>query len=51
MVGSPASIREKVQAFTEGGVDHFEIKFIYHSVDELIRQMELFAAEVIPAIG
>jgi alkanesulfonate monooxygenase SsuD/methylene tetrahydromethanopterin reductase-like flavin-dependent oxidoreductase (luciferase family) len=51
IVGSPASIREKVQAFIEAGVDHFEIKFVYHSVDELIREMELFAAEVIPAVA
>lgn len=51
IVGSPARIREKVQAFIEGGVQHFEIKFVYHSVDDLIRQMELFAAEVIPAVA
>ncbi len=50
IVGSAASIREKIQAFIEGGVDHFEIKFVYQSVDELVRQMEMFASEVIPAV-
>jgi alkanesulfonate monooxygenase SsuD/methylene tetrahydromethanopterin reductase-like flavin-dependent oxidoreductase (luciferase family) len=50
MVGSAARLREKVLAFVEAGVDHFEIKFVYHSVDELIAQLELFAAEVIAAV-
>ena len=50
IVGSPATIREKVHAFIEGGVEHFEIKFVYHSVDDLIEQMELFASEVMARV-
>jgi alkanesulfonate monooxygenase SsuD/methylene tetrahydromethanopterin reductase-like flavin-dependent oxidoreductase (luciferase family) len=50
LVGSPATIAQRVRAFHEAGVDHFELKFIYRSVDQLLEQMEVFSREVIPAV-
>ncbi len=46
LIGSPATISERVQRYVEAGVDHFELKFVYHSIDHLIDQMTLFRDEV-----
>jgi probable F420-dependent oxidoreductase len=46
LVGSPDTVAEKVQAFVDAGVEHFELKFIYHSIDDLLSQIELFANSV-----
>lgn len=51
LIGSPAEIREKVQAYTEAGVSHFEIKFIYPTIDRLLEMMRLFSAEVLPSFS
>jgi probable F420-dependent oxidoreductase len=50
LVGSPASIARRVRAFHEAGVDHFELKFIYQTVDHLLEQMDLFSREVLPVV-
>jgi len=49
LIGSPARMRERVGEFIEAGVTHFELKFIYQTVDNLLQQMELFAESVFPA--
>ncbi len=48
LIGSPRSIREKATALADAGVTHFELKFIYRSLDELDAQLALFAQEVLP---
>jgi alkanesulfonate monooxygenase SsuD/methylene tetrahydromethanopterin reductase-like flavin-dependent oxidoreductase (luciferase family) len=48
LVGSPEEIIRKAEAYVKGGVNHFELKFIYHSVDHLLEQMDQFSREVMP---
>jgi hypothetical protein len=47
--GSVEDVRRRVGEFVETGVTHFELKFIYPTMDELTRQMELWAEEILPA--
>jgi alkanesulfonate monooxygenase SsuD/methylene tetrahydromethanopterin reductase-like flavin-dependent oxidoreductase (luciferase family) len=50
LVGSPQAILERVAAMASAGVDHCAaIAFPAETVDELIEQWELFAAEVVHA--
>jgi alkanesulfonate monooxygenase SsuD/methylene tetrahydromethanopterin reductase-like flavin-dependent oxidoreductase (luciferase family) len=51
LCGDPDHVGETVGRYVDGGVDHFELKFIYHSIDHLIEQMELFATRVIPSFA
>jgi probable F420-dependent oxidoreductase len=50
LMGSPDAIIERVKDFQTVGVEHFELKFVYHSVEHLLDQMKLFAAEVMPNV-
>lgn len=50
LIGSPEEVIEKVEAYAEAGVEHFELKFVYHSVSHLLEQMELFSREVMPRV-
>ena len=47
--GSVEDVRRRVGEFVETGVTHFELKFIYPTMDEFTRQMELWAEEILPA--
>ena len=47
-VGDPDEVGERFDLYVQGGVTHFELKFIYHTVDGLLEQMQLFAERVIP---
>jgi probable F420-dependent oxidoreductase len=49
LVGSPATIVKKAESYREAGVDHFELKFIYRSIDDLLAQMEMVQERVVPA--
>lgn len=48
LIGSPEQLSEKIGRYVEAGVNHYEMKFIYHSVDHLAEQLELFAKEIQP---
>lgn len=48
LVGTPDEIAEKLRAYTEAGVQHYEMKFIYRSIDHLEHQLRLFASNVLP---
>ncbi len=49
LIGSPREIVQQVKRFGEvGGVNYYEMKFIYQSLDHLHEQMELFSKEIIP---
>jgi alkanesulfonate monooxygenase SsuD/methylene tetrahydromethanopterin reductase-like flavin-dependent oxidoreductase (luciferase family) len=48
LIGSPEQLTEKISRYVEAGVNHYEMKFIYHTVDHLREQLELFAEEVAP---
>jgi alkanesulfonate monooxygenase SsuD/methylene tetrahydromethanopterin reductase-like flavin-dependent oxidoreductase (luciferase family) len=51
LIGSPASVAERINEYLEAGCTAFEMKFIYHSVDHQIDQWEQFCAEVVPQIS
>ena len=49
LIGSPEEIRRTVKAYADAGVSHFEIKFIYPTLQRHSRMLQLFAREVLPA--
>ncbi|MGH8872712.1 MAG: LLM class flavin-dependent oxidoreductase [Acidimicrobiia bacterium] len=49
LIGSPEELTEKITQYVEAGVNHYEMKFIYHTLDHLGEQLELFAKEVMPS--
>ena len=49
LIGSPEEIRRRVKAYSDAGVSHFEIKFIYPSLERHSEMLELFAREVMAA--
>ncbi len=51
LIGSVEEVRETVGRYIGGGVTHFEMKFIYQSVDHLLDQLHLFSEEVLPAFA
>src|SRR2546423_4042 len=46
--GSVDDVRRRVDEFIESGVQHFELKIIYPTMDSLNRQMELWAENILP---
>jgi len=48
LVGSPDDVSGQIQAYLDAGCTAFEMKFIYHSVDQLIEQWTRFQEEVAP---
>lgn len=46
LIGSVDTVRERARALADAGVQHFEMKPIYHSIDDLKGQMERFASGV-----
>ena len=49
LIGSPEEIRRRVKAYSEAGVSHFEIKFIYPTLERHSEMLQLFAREVLSA--
>ncbi|MHB8565827.1 MAG: LLM class flavin-dependent oxidoreductase [Nitrososphaerales archaeon] len=48
LVGTPQEINEKIRKYAAAGVNYYEMKFIYQSMDHFKEQLELFSTEVIP---
>jgi probable F420-dependent oxidoreductase len=48
LVGSAEAVAEKLHRYVEAGVKHYEMKFVYHTVDHLLEQLQLFNEEVMP---
>jgi alkanesulfonate monooxygenase SsuD/methylene tetrahydromethanopterin reductase-like flavin-dependent oxidoreductase (luciferase family) len=46
--GSVDDVRRRVDEFIENGVQHFELKVIYPTMDSLQQQMELWAENILP---
>jgi probable F420-dependent oxidoreductase len=46
--GSVEDVKRRVGEFVDAGVTHFELKLIYPTMDDLSRQMELWAEEILP---
>lgn len=49
LIGSPEEIRRQVKAYSDAGVSHFEIKFIYPTLERHSKMLQLFAREILPA--
>ena len=49
LIGSPEEIRRRIKFYSEAGVSHFEIKFIYPSLARHSQMLQLFAREVLDA--
>ena len=50
LIGSAEEISDKLRRYVAAGVQHYEMKFIYRSVDHLLEQLEMFSSEVIPNV-
>ena len=48
LIGSPEEIRRTVRAYADAGVSHFEIKFIYPTLERHSQMLQLFAREILP---
>jgi probable F420-dependent oxidoreductase len=46
--GSVDDVSRRIEEFAEAGVQHFELKFMYPTIDGLISQMELWAETILP---
>jgi hypothetical protein len=46
--GSVDDVRRRVDEFIANGVQHFELKMIYPSMDNFNRQMDLWAENILP---
>ncbi len=46
--GSVDDVRRRVDEFIENGVQHFELKIIYPTMDSLTEQMDLWAENILP---
>lgn len=49
-VGNPEDIRAALAEYIAAGANHIEIAFVYPNHDSYMRQMRLFAEEVMPAL-
>lgn len=49
LVGSPADVTSRIGEFLDAGCTVFELKFVYHSIEDLVGQMTAFATEVAPS--
>jgi len=49
LIGSWEEIRRRVQAYSDAGVSHFEIKFIYPTLARHSEMLQLFASEILPS--
>jgi probable F420-dependent oxidoreductase len=51
LVGSSSDVVSRIGEFLDSGCTVFELKFIYHTIDDLIEQLQRFSAEVAPHVG
>jgi alkanesulfonate monooxygenase SsuD/methylene tetrahydromethanopterin reductase-like flavin-dependent oxidoreductase (luciferase family) len=50
LLGSVDDVRKRCLEYVEAGVRHFEIKPIYHNLEQLHEQIELIGKEIAPAV-
>jgi len=48
IIGSVDDVRRRVDEFIEAGVEHFELKIIYPTMESLFEQMTLWSKEILP---
>ncbi|HKM51103.1 MAG TPA: LLM class flavin-dependent oxidoreductase [Candidatus Bathyarchaeia archaeon] len=47
LTGTPEDLVQRIKDYEEVATEHIELKFIYSSLDDLFRMMELFATDVL----
>lgn len=48
LIGDPTAISERIKSYQGAGTDYVELRFVCHSVGDLLSKMELFSSEVLP---
>lgn len=48
IIGSVDDVKRRVDEYVEAGVDHFEMKVIYPTIESHLEQMEMWAKEILP---
>ena len=48
ILGSVDDVRRRIDEFIEAGVQHFELKIIYPTIDSFKKQMALWSEEILP---
>lgn len=51
LVGSTQAVGEEIQRYVDAGCTFFELKFIYHTLDHLEEQLQMFAEEIAPNVS
>ena len=51
LVGSPETIANLLGQYIDSGVTHFELRFIYRTLEHLRDQLQLFSEEVFPRVS
>lgn len=51
LIGSPKTIREKLEKYVDAGVVHYEMKFVYRDIPHFLEQLKTFATEIAPAFA
>jgi len=49
LIGTTRTIADKLERYEKTGLDYFEFKFIYSTIKDFHRMMEVFASEVMPS--
>jgi probable F420-dependent oxidoreductase len=49
LIGSVDTIIEQIERYNKAGVTHYELLFIYFTIEDLIKQMNIMTSEVIPS--
>ena len=49
IIGTPADVRQRISEFIAAGTTHFDLWFIYPTYEAYLKQLRLFATEVLPA--
>jgi len=48
LIGAPEDVRDQIRRFVEAGCTFFELKFIYHTIEHLLEQLETFGEKIAP---
>jgi probable F420-dependent oxidoreductase len=51
LVGSPATIADRMQEYVTAGVTHFEVKFLCHDLDMMRGMIRAYARDVVPRLA
>jgi alkanesulfonate monooxygenase SsuD/methylene tetrahydromethanopterin reductase-like flavin-dependent oxidoreductase (luciferase family) len=51
IIGTPDDVRRRVREYIDAGANYFDVWYIYPTYESLMRQMRLFATEVMPTFS